>query len=766
MKSERNKKIKKWVIISLSILVLIPIGFFLLVYFGIFGKLQSKEELKNIQNYLATEVYSEDKKMIGSYYWENRSSIPYNHIPSFLIESLIATEDARFYEHNGIDTKGLMRVFFKTLLLGDKSSGGGSTIGQQLAKNLFKRKKHGFLTMPVNKIKEAIYAVRFNSVYTQQEILALYLNTVSVGEDTYGIKNAALRFFNKPIESLKIEEGAILIGMLKSPTLYNPRLHPNNALKRRNLIIHNLVEHGYLKQIKADSIIKIPLILNYKNTGKYGEVAPYFLIQIEQLATSILDSLKNEEGQKYNIYTDGLKIHTCLDYQMQLYALIAMQKHMASLQNLFDKQCKHTTPWERKSTVISDAFKNSKRYLAHKKEGLSDTVINRIFKTPVNMEIFDWNGGHQTVLSPIDSIKYYAKLLHNGFLAMEPSTGNIKVWIGGNDYSYFQYDHVKSKRQVGSTFKPIVYATAIEQGLDPCEYIKNEQQVYDQFNGWSPSNADGEYGGKYSIKGALENSVNVVSVEVLLRAGIKNVIRTAKKMGIESEIPEVPSIALGVANISLLEMITAYCTFPNRGRSIEPQFITHIEDKHGKIIYQAKNNYKSTVVFSKQTAYYITEMMKGVVNKGTASRLRSTYGLKGEMAGKTGTSQSQADGWFIGYTPGLVAGAWVGAESPSVHFNSTLHGQGAAMALPIWAYFMQKCKSDTAYKKQVSGSFNYGDNLIPIPECESYLKDNIFDKIGNWFSNHKKEKEKKKKQKNEPTQKIKKKKRFKLFGNK
>jgi len=719
MLSEKNKKIRKWTLRILGMLLLFPILLFLLVYLGVFGKLHSKEELKNIQNYLATEVYSEDKKLLGNYYWENRSITDYKHIPHFLIESLIATEDARFYEHNGVDAKGLVRVFFKTLLMGNKNSGGGSTIGQQLAKNLFKRPNYGILTMPVNKIKEAIHAVRFNSVYTQDEIFALYLNNVSLGEETYGITNASLRFFSKPPDSLTIEEGAVLIGMLKSPTLYNPRLHPENSLTRRNTVINNLAEHNYIKKEEADSIKKIPLTLHYKNTGMYGELAPYFLIQIEQLATGILDTLKTPDEKKYNLYTDGMKIYTTLDYQMQEYAVAAMQKHMSSLQKLFDKQWKNSNPWRKKSAMISTAVKNSKRYNALVEAGTKEDEIDKIFKTPLPMEIFDWKGGHKADLSPLDSIKYYAKILHNGFLAMEPFSGKIKAWVGGNNYNYFQYDHVRSKRQVGSTFKPIVYATPIEQGMDPCEYIKNEQQVYEQFENWSPENADKEYGGKYSVKGALENSVNVVSVEILIRAGINNIINTARKMGITSDIPEVPSIALGVADISLLEMVKAYCAFPNGGKSVEPRFITRIEDKHGKVIYKARDTYKSKQVFSKQTAYYMTEMLRGVIDQGTASRIRSTYNLSGEMAGKTGTTQSQADGWFIGYTSGLVAGSWVGAESPSIHFNSTLYGQGASMALPIWAYFIKKCKSDPDNKKYVNGKFNFGDNLVAMPQCVS-----------------------------------------------
>ncbi len=737
------RKSGKIIFYCLAALCLLFVSLFTLVYFGSFGKIHTQEELKNIQNYLATEVYSTDNKILGNYYWENRSNTEYKNIPPFLIHALIATEDSRFYQHNGIDYKSMLRVFFKTLLLGEKSAGGGSTIGQQLSKNLFKRKNYGILTMPVNKIKEAIHAVRFNSAFSQDEILALYLNTVSVGEDTYGIKNAGMRFFNKPIDSISIDEGALLIGMLKSPSIYNPRLHPENALSRRNVVIGNLAEHGYIKKEFADSLKAIPLTLNYNNTGMYGTIAPYFLIKIEQLATTILDTLKNAQGEKYNLYTDGLKIYTTLDYKMQDHAMASMQKHMEYLQNVFDQQWKNSNPWKRTSNIINKAVKESKRYKRLAEEGFNDTEINENFKTPLTMDVFDWAGGHKAELSPIDSIKYYTKILQNGFLAMDPFTGDIKAWIGGNDYNYFQYDHVTSTRQVGSTFKPIVYATAIEQGVSPCEYIKNEQHIYEEYENWSPANADDKYSGKYSLKGGLENSVNVVSVEVLLKAGINNVIRTAKNMGIESPIPAVPSIALGTANVSLLEMVKAYCTFPNGGKSIEPVFITHIEDKNGKVIYKAKNNSKTKRAISEQTAYYTTEMLKGVINEGTASRIRSTYGITGEVAGKTGTTQSQADGWFIGYTPGLVAGAWVGAESPEVHFNSTFYGQGAATALPTWAYFIQKCKTDIDCKKYVNGQFNFSTNLVPMPECPPFVEDNIFDKIGNWFSKDRKAERKK-----------------------
>lgn len=758
----KYRKIKIGGLIVLGILCLLPVLLFILVYSGAFGKIYTKEELKNIQNYQATEVYSEDEKNLGNFYWENRSNVDFKHVPHFLIEELISTEDARFYEHQGVDFQGLFRVFFKTLLMGDKKSGGGSTIAQQLSKNVFKRKDYGKLSMPVNKMKEAIHALRLHQVYDQEQILVLYLNTVSMGEDTYGIKNSSLRFFSKPPDSLTIEEGAVLIGMLKSPTLYNPRLHPKTALKRRNTVLNNMADRGYISRKKAASLKAIPLKLNYKNVGAYGDIAPYFLKYIEGLATDIVGHLKTPEGEKYNFYTDGLKITTTLNYQMQEYANKAVGEHMKVLQAIFDKECKIRNPWKNNKNLVGSIVKKSKRYTDLVKAGLKDPEIKKIFKKPIEMEVFDWDGGHKVILSPLDSVIRSMTVLQTGFMAMEPNTGDVKVWIGGNDYSYFQYDHITSKRQIGSTFKPIVYATAIEQGASPCKFYDNEQKIYDQYGGWSPGNANGNYGGKYSMKGALINSINVVSVEVLMQAGIGNVIHKAHQLGIKSKIPHVPAIALGVADISLMEMVKAYCAFPNGGKAVESRLITKIEDRNGRVIWRAKQK-KGKQVFKKQTAYYITEMLKSVVNEGTATRLRYTYKLKGELAGKTGTSQFQADGWFIGYTPGLVAGAWVGAESPRVHFRSTISGQGAAVALPIWGLFMQQCKDDKTLSPYVSGHFNLGYGQRPMPDCENYKEDNVLGKIRKWFTKKIEPKEKTEKTESAKS-KEKNKRRFKLFG--
>ncbi len=500
------------------------------------------------------------------------------------------------------------------------------------------------------------------------------------------------------------------------------------------------------------------LKLNYKNTGTYGDLAPYFLKHIEEQASAIVDSLRNRDGDKYNFYTDGLKITTTLNCQMQEYAMAAMKEHMKYLQDIFDKQSKTYNPWKKNKKLIEAAVKKSDRYKALVKAGIKDAKIKAIFKTPVEMEFFDWEGGHPVFISPLDSVIRSMTILQTGFFAMEPNTGEVKVWIGGNDYSYFQYDHVKSKRQIGSTFKPIVYATAIDQGISPCKFYDNEQTIYKQFGNWSPANANGNYGGKYSMKGALTNSINVVSVGVILDAGIGNVIQKAHQLGIKSEIPPVPAIALGVADISLMEMVKAYCAFPNGGKAVNSITITKIEDRNGRVIWHSGRQ-KSKQVLKRQTAFYMTEMLKGVINEGTASRLRYTYHLKGEMAGKTGTTQSQADGWFIGYTSGLVAGAWVGAESPRVHFRSTTYGQGAAVALPIWGLFMQKCKDDKKLSPYVSGHFNLGYGM---PDCENFKEDTVFGKIRKWFNKKTGKTMDPEKPKSKPQEK--KKRKFKLFG--
>lgn len=728
MDSAKWKKTGKWTALILGVLLLVPLIFFALVYWGAFGKVYTGAELKSFQNYEASEVYSADNRLLGSYYLENRSNLAYKNLPPFILGALVATEDARFYEHNGVDMRGLLRVFFKTLLLREKNAGGGSTIAQQLAKNLLKRQDHGIFTMPVNKIKEAIHAVRFHKVYSQQEILALYLNTVSVGEDTYGFQNAARRFYSTTCDSLKIEEAAVLVGMLKSPTRFNPRVHPDLAFGRRNVVLDNMAMRNYITPQTADSLKKIPLTIKYNRQGPAGTLAPYFVAQLEPLVNKLLDSVRDEKGNKYNLYTDGLKIHTTLDGEMQGYALKAVRKHMSQLQSEFDRLWGKTDPWGSQSSFLQTMVHNSPFYKSLEAAGVKEPFIKQALVEPKQTELFDWKGGHSTWCSAVDSIRYCQRLLQTGFLAMDPFTGDVKVWIGGDDYSYFAYDHVRAKRQVGSTFKPIVYATALEEGMSPCDYVKNEQKIYDQYNGWSPANAEGKYGGKYSLKGALSMSINVVSVEVILRTGIDKVVNTARKLGIESEIPAVPAIALGVADLSLLEMVRAYCSFANGGLKKEAVFITRIEDRNGKVLYKAPGNRKEKRVFTAQTAYYMTQMLAGVVNEGTGSSLRSTYHFNENLAGKTGTTQNQADGWFIGFSPGIVAGAWVGGESPSVHFSSILYGQGAHMALPEWALFMQGCKSSKRLKKYLKGNFPKGPDIDPMPVCDSYIPDNALKK--------------------------------------
>jgi penicillin-binding protein 1A len=417
------KKSLKWTAIVIFCLLLIPVTFFLLVYNGAFGKIYTGEELKNIRNHVSSEVFSSDEKLLGSYYLENRSNISTTNLPPFILSALIATEDARFYEHNGVDTRGLLRVFFKTLLLHEKNAGGGSTIAQQLVKNMLKRQDHGIFTMPVNKIKEAIHAVRFSKVYTQQEILALYLNTVSVGEDTYGFQNASRRFFNMPIDSLKIEEAAVLVGMLKSPTRFNPRMHPDYALGRRNVVLDNMAFRHYLSASKADSLKRRPLTLHYNRQGPAGTVAPYFVAQLEPMVNKILDSLRDPEGNKYNLYTDGLKIYSTLDCEMQKAALAGIKKHMEQLQVEFDKYCRLSDPIGPKSPLITAIIHNTPRFKDAIASGQKEAEIEKDFKVPQQTELFDWKGGHTALCSAIDSIRYCQKLLQTGFLAMDPFNG-------------------------------------------------------------------------------------------------------------------------------------------------------------------------------------------------------------------------------------------------------------------------------------------------------------------------------------------------------
>jgi len=681
------------------------------IYYGAWGKLPDYYTLKNIQNANASEVYSEDGKILGRIYAENRTNIDFSAIPINVINALVATEDSRFYSHEGIDEISLVRVLVKTLILGNKNSGGGSTLSQQLSKNLYPRRNFGKLSMPVNKIKEAITASRLEKIYSKKKILQLYLNTVPFGEQVFGIESASRQYFSKPAYQLKLDESAVLIGMLKAPSYYNPRRFPERSKQRRNVVIGQMTKNNFISENKAEQLKRLPLKINYQRQSTHTGLAPYLRERIRLEADNILKKYTKADGSYYDIYRDGLRIISTVDYSMQKYAEDAVKSHMNKLQNLFNQHWSKKNPWDKNKAILTSAIERSPYYKSLTKKGKKKKEIDALLKKKRDMKIFTWKGEKDVKMSPLDSIKHYIKLLNTGFVAMESNTGKIKAWVGGIDFKHFQYDHVTGRRQVGSIFKPIVYAAALEANMSPFEYYPNERKVYPEYQDWSPRNADDNYEGSYSMEGALAESVNTIAVDLIIETGIESTIELAEEMGIASPLPNVPSLALGTANISLLEMVQVYANLANRGKNVDPYYISRIETNKGEIIVDLNTmgvEYETSL--SSENADIINHMLTAVVDNGTAKSLRTVYGLKGEFAGKTGTTQSQADGWYIGYNQNLVAGAWVGAADMRVHFRTLSLGQGASMALPIYGKFMHQLNNNSKYNSYCSAPFFKPDN--------------------------------------------------------
>ncbi|PWE00535.1 penicillin-binding protein 1A [Marinilabilia rubra] len=728
-------RFRNWLLKSLLKLFIAGVAFlaiFLsLVYIGLFGKIPDTYQLSKIRNHSASEVYSSDGEMIGKFYVENRRSIENSNISEHVINALVATEDSRFFEHKGLDYISMGRVLVHSVLLGDRAQGGGSTISQQLAKNLYPRKDYKFLSLPVNKAREMFTAARLEDIYTKAEILNLYLNTVPFGENIYGIEVAANRFFSKSSSRLQPHEAATLIGMLAANTYYNPRLHPDHSQKRRNIVLDRMVDQQFLTREQGESYKNKPLGLNYRVLDHNNGPAPYFMEHVRLQAERILEE---QYGDSVSLFEDGLKLYTTIDSRLQNFANEAMHSHMINLQSEFDKHWRGRKPWEGHPEIYVSALKKTKRYRAMQKKGISEAEIIKKLEQPVQMSIIK-NGKEQKVeMSPADSVAWALKQLHSGFFAVDPSDGQVLAWVGGTNFKFFQYDHVLSRRQVGSTFKPFVYATALEEGYEPCEYISNEKRTYKRYDDWSPSNSDGEHDGFYSLQGALINSVNTVTAELTIETGPHDVADLAHVAGIESDIPDVPSIGLGTANLSLYEMVSAYTAFANYGNGIELKSLTKIVDAKGKVLYEAKPAKLREAAFEERTARFMVHMLKGVVERGTGKTLRTVYGLKTELAGKTGTTQNNADGWFIGFTPGLVAGAWVGADSPGIRFRSTALGQGAHMALPIFARFMQKVEaSGPSYGIGRRSFYPLPEELLSDVECPDFSEEdpdlNFFERL-------------------------------------
>ncbi|MEM6321283.1 MAG: transglycosylase domain-containing protein [Bacteroidota bacterium] len=710
---------------SLSIFATIFVLFFYLsIRFEWFDTLPTEQELLTIENSTASQVYTEDGQILGKYYLQNRVNASLDEISPFLLDALVATEDVRYFDHDGVDIRAWVRVFFRSILMQDDSGGGGSTLSQQLAKNLFPRKRYRLLSLPVNKVREMIIAKRLERVYSKQELLTLYLNTVSFSDNTFGVKVASRRFFNTNPRDIKLEEAAVLVGMLKGTSYYNPLTHPERAVNRRNTVLAQMVKSGHLVKTNLDSLQAKPLKLRYATEGNTEGSGTYFREHLRLELRNLLKKYKKTDGTAYSIYTDGLKIYTTIDAQMQRYAEESVAEHMRKLQaNFFDHWRRGPSKEVRRE--IDKIIQQTPLYQRLQKQGKPKAVIDSLFRKKHPMTIFTWDGEEEKEMSKRDSIEYYFMLLNTGFMAMNPKNGHVKAWVGGIDNKYFQYDHVKSSRQAGSTFKPIVYATALEKGIEPCEYIHNHLTIYTEYDNWKPENSDGQYEGVYSMEGALSNSVNVATVDLIMRSGIDSVKYLAEKMGITSNIPAVPSIALGTPDVSLYDIMKVYGTFANQGRRVQPTYIRRIETKTGEVLVDFDDKSpESEQVIQPETAAMITRMLQSVVDSGTARRLRYQYHLRNHIAGKTGTTQNHSDGWFMGYTPHLVAGVWVGAESPKVHFRTIHLGQGANMALPIWGRFMNKVYKDPRFRQQRKAQFKpLPDSLYWAMDCAPYLEE-------------------------------------------
>ncbi len=739
---EKNsfRKFRLWFWGIFAFLGVVIISLFVLIGIEFFGPLPSFEELENPKSNLASEVFSEDNVVLGSYYIQYRTFVEYNELSENIVNALLATEDIRFHRHSGVDVRGLARVLVKTIILRQPGSGGGSTITQQLAKNLFPRDTVFYRSslartsnLVISKFKEWITAVKLERNYTKNEIIAMYLNTVAFGSNAFGIRSAAKTFFNTTPDSITVEQAALMIGAVNAPTRYSPIRNPELSLARRNFVISQMAKYGFISSKERDSITAIPIVLNFRVQDHNVGLATYFRESLRlmlsarepdpnryfsysqyredsiQWATNPTYGWCNKnlrpDGTPYNLYRDGLKIYTTINSRMQRFAEEAVEAHLGEyLQSEFDFEQKSRgyrlfhddLSDEQIDAIMHLAMRQTERYRVLRNSGVSADSINRHFKTKVPMTIFTWKGERDTLMSPLDSIKHYKRYFRAGFMAMNPKTGYVKAWVGGPNFKHFKYDHVKQgKRQVGSTIKPFLYTLAMQEGYSPCHTIPNVPQTFIVGDTtWTPKNSgSSKYDGQMvTLKWGLANSVNNISAWLMKQFNPRALVEVTKRMGITSRIDPVYSVFLGTAELSLYEMVGAYSTFANKGVHIEPMLVTRIEDKNGNVL--ATFHPQRNEAISEQTAYLMLNLMEGVVKQGTAGRLRWKYNLHGSIAGKTGTTQNHSDGWFMGIVPNLVAGVWVGAEDRSVRFQTIGLGQGANMALPIYGLFLEKVYQD------------------------------------------------------------------------
>lgn len=675
------------------------IVFFFLLSWGVFGKMPSMDEIQNPSASLASQVYAEDGTLLGKFYLEDRINVKYRDISKHIIQALVATEDERFYDHSGIDAKALARAF---VFLGKE--GGASTITMQTAKNLFTENwsTRNFVLRGLQKLKEGIIAVKLEQNLTKEEIITLYLNTVSFSDNVYGIRNAAKTFFQKEPDRINVEEAAVLIGMLKAATLYNPRRNPRMALERRNTVINQMVRNNYITDAEASILKQKPIQLNYKKLDEKAGLGPYFRMVLGEEMKKWCKEHKKPNGEPYNLYKDGLKIYTSINPRMQIYAEEAVDKHMAYLQQLFNSQSNIKTGavWKGYENILTSAMKASDRWKNLSREGLSDEDIKKTFFEKTSMKVFSWNSNREkdTIMTPYDSIKYAKQFLQTGFMVMDPLNGQIKAWVGGINFKYFKYDHVNvnTKRQVGSSIKPLLYSLAIQEDrFSPNSIVQDVQQNFGGY-GLVPATSRTCSGGSMTMASALAWSKNCATAYILKQLdpegnnGARRFTEFLKECRVETEVEPYPSIALGSCEISLYEMMQAYTMFPGRGFNVKPMMIMRIEDRNGNILEQFQPNRKE--VLNEVAAYSTAMMMQGVIQKGTGRGLWG-YGVSGEIAGKTGTTNNNSDAWFIGYTPQLLAGVWVGGDHRFLRFDSK-SGEGSRSALPIWGHFYSKASAD------------------------------------------------------------------------
>ncbi|MBP6610199.1 MAG: transglycosylase domain-containing protein [Paludibacter sp.] len=763
-KSDFRSKFSRWFWMLFGFGLLSLVLMFVFIIVGWIGYLPAIDELQNPINKYATEIYSSDLQLLGRYSKsrENRVKVDYNEVSEHVVHALTATEDVRFYDHSGIDGIALTRSFVFRGLLQRKSAGGGSTITQQLAKQLFSDEAQNVIQRAFQKPIEWVIAVQLERMYTKEEILALYLNQFSFLNNAVGIKSAAQVYFNTTPDKLKIEEAATLVGMCKNPSYFNPVRHNERTCERRNVVLNQMRKADFITDEQYDSLKVLPLTLDYQKADHKAGLAPYFreylrrILMAEEPSRSDYASWQEEkykedlwqwennplygfcnkntkpDGKPYNIYVDGLKIYTTIDSRMQKYAEEAVREHLSDLQSKFfrEKRGRSYAPFSKRvkpeeiESSLKSAMRQSDRYLRMKEQGVETAEIEKAFRRRVEMQVYSYNGIVDTTMTPMDSIRYHKHFLRCGFMSMEPKSGHVKAYVGGPDFSQFQYDMTTlGKRQVGSTIKPYLYTLAMEEGMWPCDQVTNRPTTIQTPSGpWTPRNSSkSRIGQQVSLKWALANSNNWISAYLMSMFTPEAMVKLMHSFGIRGHLDPVPSLCLGIADITVAEMVDAYTAFPNKGIRVDPLYVTRIEDANGNVI--ANFTPKMYELFSESTSYKMINMMRAVVDGGTGGRIRGKYGLRMQMAGKTGTTQNNSDGWFMGYTPSLVSGVWVGGEDRSIHFDNTAEGQGASMALPIWAIYMQKVFKDNSLGYSLNEVFEIPETFNVNQGCE----ENMFD---------------------------------------